>query len=59
MQDLYSRKIIAHKISRHMTADLVISTFQQAFETRKTTNKLNCAYRSWVASTAVLALNRS
>ncbi|MHA5107789.1 IS3 family transposase [Oenococcus oeni] len=40
IQDLYSRKIIAHKISRHMTADLVISTFQQAFETRKTTNNL-------------------
>jgi putative transposase len=40
IQDLYSRKIIAHKLSRHMTADLVLDTLKQAFETRKVTDQL-------------------
>ncbi|WPC22635.1 IS3 family transposase [Pediococcus inopinatus] len=40
IQDLYSRKIIAHKLSRHMTANLVNDTLQQAFETRTITDKL-------------------
>lgn len=35
IMDLYSRKIIAHQLSRHMTTHLVLDVLEQACETRQ------------------------
>lgn len=34
IMDFYSRKIIAHKLSRHMTTELIVNVLDQACETR-------------------------
>ena len=57
--DLYSRKIIAHKLSRHMTTELVVNVLNQACETRTVKaglilhTDLGSQYRSTALETAL------
>lgn len=59
IMDLYSRKIIAHKLSRHMTTDLVVNVLDQACETRTIKTglilhtDLGSQYRSDIFETAL------
>ncbi|MCT3035451.1 hypothetical protein EFN62_08300 [Pediococcus parvulus] len=59
IMDLYSRKIIAHKLSRHMTTELVVNVLNQACETRTVKaglilhTDLGSQYRSTALETAL------
>nr|WP_278752249.1 IS3 family transposase [Liquorilactobacillus nagelii] len=59
IMDLYSRKIIAHKLSRHMTTELVVNVLNQACETRTVKaglilhTDLGSQYRSIALETAL------
>ncbi|MFT8727779.1 MAG: DDE-type integrase/transposase/recombinase [Liquorilactobacillus ghanensis] len=44
IMDLYSRKIIAHKLSRYMTTELVVNVLNQACETRTVKDGLDSAH---------------